>query len=308
MMRRWTGIALVGAALGVAGGGGPARADEPRVLVLPFSGSVPDAPDGTARLTQVVARAAGLTGATVVIGQATFSDAAALAGCSDETPQCFEQLAESLRVDEVVIGEVTPAHDRRSVTITLKHFQGGRIDEKSLTVPAGSMDELVKRVAREVPRLLVSGGEPSEPAADPVPNIAPAQQADRPLPEPAQADRGRRGRIGVLPWVVMGTGVALAGAGGAFLYMAKKKQDAVDAAPIQDADDFDRLVALEDKGDRYTNVGRGLMIGGGVILAGGVAWALVKRATGSERGSEPTMALEAAPLDGGVGFAISRTW
>lgn len=306
-MRRWTGTALVAAALVVAGGG-PVRADEPRVLVLPFTGSVPDAPDGTARLTQVVARAAGLTGATVVIGQATFADAAALAGCSDETPQCFELLAQSLRVDEVVIGEVTPAADGRSVTITLKHFQEGRIDEKSLTMTAGSIDDLVKRVAREVPRLLVSGGESSEPSTDPVPSAAPAQRADRPLHDPADGDDGRRGRIGVLPWVVMGTGVALAGAGGAFLYMAKKKQDAVDGAPIHDADDFERLVDLEDKGDRYTNIGRGLLIGGGVIVAGGVAWALVKRASGSDRGSEPTMAFEAAPLDGGVGFAISRAW
>ena len=307
-MRRWTGTALVGAALVVAGGGGPARADEPRVLVLPFSGSVPDAPDGTARLTQVVARAAGLTGATVVIGQATFADAAALAGCSDETPQCFGQLAESLRVDEVVIGEVKPAADHRSVTITLKHFQEGRIDEKSLTLSAGSIDDLVKRLAREVPRLLVSGGETSEPAADPVPSAAPEQPVDRPPQEPAGGDRGRRSRIGLLPWVVMGTGAALAGAGGAFLYAAKKKQDAVDAAPIHDADDFDRLAALEDKGDRYTRIGRGLLIGGGVIVAGGVAWALVRRASGSDGGSEPTMALEATPLDGGVGFAFSRAW
>ena len=306
-MRRWTGTALVAAALVVAGGGGPAGADEPRVLVLPFSGSVPDAPDGIARLTQVVARAAGLTGAEVVIGQATFADAAALAGCGDETPQCFQQLAESLRVDEVVIGEVTPAPDRRSMTITLKHFQDGRIDEKSLTMAAGSIDDLVKRLAREAPRLLVSGEEAGEPA-DPVPGAAPAQQPARPPPEPVDGDGGRRGRIGLLPWVVMGTGVALAGAGGAFLYMAKKKQDAVDGAPIRDADDFERLVDLEDKGDSYTNIGRGLLIGGGAVLAGGVAWALYKRASGSDRGSEPTTALEAAPLDGGVGFAISRVW
>src|SRR6185503_15102959 len=162
-----------------------------------------------------------------------------------------------------------------------------RIDEKSLTMAAGSIDDLVKRLAREAPRLLVSGDETSDPGADSVPSTAPERQPAVPPPAAADGDR-RHGRIGLLPWVVMGTGVALAGAGGAFLFMAKKKQDAVDGAPIRDADDFERLVALEDKGDRYTNIGRGLLIGGGVVLAGGVAWALVKRASGSDR-SEPTM-------------------
>ncbi len=286
---------------------GAARADEPRVLVLPFSGSVPNAADGTARLTQVVARAAGLTGAEVVIGQATFADAAALAGCADETPACFKLVADSLRVDEVVIGDVKPTPDGGSVTITLKHFRQGDINEKSLTVSASSIDDLVKRVAREVPRLMVEGGEASEPPPDRIPATAPAERQPEPRPAPVEGDRGG-GRIGLLPWVVMGTGVALAGAGGGFLYLANKKQDDVDGAPIHDADDFERLVDIEDKGDRYTKIGQGLLIGGGVVLAGGVVWALVRRASGSDESSEPGIAIEAAPLDGGVGFAVSRMW
>lgn len=297
-------LALVAALLA---GGGLARADEPRVLVLPFSGSVPNAPDGTQRLTQVVARAAGLTGAEVVIGQATFADAAALAGCSEETPECFKQVADSLKVSEVVIGSVEPTADGGSVTITLKHFQNGDINEKSLTVSTGSIDDMVKRVAREVPRLMVSGGETSEtPPDDRIPSTAP--EATPTSPTPAEHDRGRPGRVGALPWVLMGTGVALAGAGGGFLYMAKKKQDDVDAAPIHDTGDFERLVDLEDKGDRYTKIGQGLLIGGGALLATGVVWALVRRASGSEESSESTLAVEAAPLDGGVGFALSRAW
>jgi hypothetical protein len=293
-------LALAGARL--------AHADEQRVLVLPFSGSVPNAPDGTQRLTQVVARAAGLTGADVVIGQATFADAAALAGCSEETPECFKQLADSLKVNEVVIGDVAPSPDGGSVTITLKHFQNGEINEKSLTVSAGSIDDMVKRVAREVPRLMVSGGETSETPPDRIPSTtAPAPQP-APSPSPERDTGGRPGRIGTLPWVLMGTGVALAGAGGGFLYMAKKKQDDVDGAPIHDADDFERLVDLEDKGDRYTKIGQGLLIGGGAILATGVVWALVRRASGSQETAEPSMAIEAAPLDDGVAFAFSRVW
>lgn len=302
---RWTCAWLVLVAA-VLTGGGLAGADEPRVLVLPFSGSVPNAPDGTQRLTQVVARAAGLTGAEVVIGQATFADAAALAGCSEETPECFKQLADSLKVNEVVIGDVAPTPDGGSVTITLKHFQNGEINEKSLTVSAGSIDDMVKRVAREVPRLMVSGGDTGDtPSDDRIPSTAPQSAPAAPPPE---RDRSRPGRVGALPWVLMGAGVALAGAGGGFLFMAKKKQDDVDAAPIHDASDFERLVDLEDKGDRYTKIGQGLLIGGGAVLATGVVWALVRRASGGDEGSEPSMAVEAAPLDGGLGFALSRAW
>jgi hypothetical protein len=302
--RARTGLAVV---LVIAASSGLARADQQRVLVLPFSGSVPNAPDGTQRLTQVVARAAGLTGAEVVIGQATFADAATLAGCSEETPECFKQLADSLKVNEVVIGDVAPSADGSSVTITLKHFQDGQINEKSLTV-SGSIDEMVKRVAREVPRLMVSGGETSETPPDRIPSTtAPAAEPAPAAPAP-ERDTGRPGRIGTFPWVLMGTGVALAGAGGGFLFMAKKKQDDVDGAPIHDADDFERLVDLEDKGDRYTKIGQGLLIGGGAVLATGVVWALVRRASGSEETSEPSMAVQAAPLDGGVGFAVWRAW
>lgn len=303
----WRRAGLVAVATALLGAG-PAAADEPRVLVLPFSGSVPNAPNGTARLTQVVARAAGLTGAEVVIGQATFADAAALAGCSEETPACFKQVADSLRVDEVVIGAVAPTPDGGSVTITLKHYQGGEIREKSLTVSAGSIDDMVKRVAREVPRLMVSGDETSEPPPDRIPATSPEQRPSEPAPQRDTGGGARRGRIGLLPWVVMGAGVALAGAGGGFLYVAKKRQDEVDGAPIHDADDFDRLVDLEDQGDRYTKIGQGLLIGGGVVLAGGVVWALYRRASGADREPEPAMALDASPLEGGVAFSLSGDW
>lgn len=304
--RRSIRLAVIATALVAAAG--PARADEPRVLVLPFSGSVPNAPDGPARLTQVVARAAGLTGAEVVMGQATFADAAALAGCSEETPQCFKQLADSLRVNEVVIGDVSPTADGASVVITLKHFQGGEIHEKSLTVSAGAMDDMVKRVAREVPRLMVEGGETSETPPDRIPTSEPQRPVER-EPAPVESDRGGGGgRVGALPWVLMGTGVALAGAGGGFLFMAKKKQDDVDAAPIHDGDDFERLVDLEDKGERYTKIGQGLLIGGGALVATGVVWALVRKASGSDEPSEMAVTLDAVPLERGVGFAFSRAW
>ncbi|HEU5056908.1 MAG TPA: hypothetical protein VFU21_10305 [Kofleriaceae bacterium] len=306
MTARRLSTGLLAAAVLLAGG--VARADEPRVLVLPFSGSVPNAPDGTTRLTQVVARAAGLTGAEVVMGQATFADAAALAGCSEETPDCFKLLADSLRVDEVVIGDVTPTADGGSVTITLKHFQQGSVDEKSLTVSAGSIDEMVKRVAREVPRLMVPGGDTSEPPPDRIPTTAPEREPVDARPAPVDRDDDRPGRVGAMPWFLMGTGVALAAAGGGFLYAARKKQDDVDGAPIHDADDFERLVDLEDKGERYQRIGQGLLIGGGVLVAGGVVWALVRRASGSGEASEPTMALDAAPLEGGAGFVLSGAW
>jgi hypothetical protein len=289
-------------------GARPALADEPRVLVLPFSGSVPGTPDGPARLTQVVARSAGLTGADVVMGQATFADAAALAGCAEETPECFSQVAASLKVDQVVIGDVQPTSDGRSVAITLKIFQDGAIREKAVTLPATSMDDLVKRLAREAPALFVPGDETSAPPPEPAPG--PELTPDpRPAPAPERPASSSRPRTGALPWILVASGAAIAGAGGGFLFAAGKKQDEVDGAPISDADDFERLAALEDKGDNYTKIGNGLLIAGSAVLVTGAVLVVMRGMAGGDDEPETSaVSVGATPIEGGFGIAVARPW
>jgi hypothetical protein len=289
-----------------------ARADDKRILVLPFSGSVPGTPDGPARLTKVVARAAGLTGGDVVMGQATFADATTLVGCSTETADCFAQLAASMGVQEVVIGDVQPVPGGTDVAITMKFFQNGEVRDASLKLPAGDMDKLVARRAREASKLFVPDGEeaPPPPAEPPPPAPAPTP-APTPLTSAPPRDDGGGARhgIGVLPWVLVGSGVVLAGAGGAFLYLGGKRQDDVDGAPIHDADDFDRLVELEDEGDRYFKIGTGLAIAGGAVMATGAVLAIVRRMRDhGDGGGEQESAVSVGVVPAGDGLGVGLSW
>ncbi len=307
-MRRGAGRrAAIAAALAMVLAPAVARAEEKRILVLPFSGSVPGAPDGPARLTKVVARAAGLTGGEVVMGQATFADATTLVGCSTETPECFGQLAASLNVQEVVIGDVQPAAGGQ-VAITMKIFQGGEVRESSLTLPAADLDKLVARLAREASALFVpDGAAPPEPEpAEPVAVVPPPAAESTPAPVPRDDGGGARRGIGLLPWVLIGGGVALAAGGGAVLYLGGKRQDDVDGAPIHDADDFDRLVELEDEGDRYLTIGAGLAIAGGAVAATGVVLAILRARSGGDDGeTSSSVSVGLAPAPGGVGISVS---
>jgi hypothetical protein len=271
---------------------------------------VPGAPNGPARLTQVIARAAGLTGADVIMGKATFADASALAGCSGETPECFGLLAGSVHVDQVVIGSVEPSGDGTGVMISLKVFEDGSIEEKSLSFPTTDIEELVKRLAREAPGLFVAGATgttpppETEPKPAPEPDPEPARQPD-PEPPVDRDDGFSFGRVGALPWVVTVAGVAAAGVGTGLLYMGRSRQDEVDSAPISSVDDFERLRELEDEGDRYLKIGSGVAIGGGVLFVAGVILVISGGMSDSDESERSSLSLAPMPVDGGLGFAVT---
>lgn len=275
-----------------------ARADELRVLVLPFTGEVPGAADGADRFTKVTARAAGLTGATVVEGQASFDDAATLAGCSEQTAECLGQIAAALRADKVVLGHVSASADGKSVIVALKVFESGALSEKTLTFPQEGIDKLVQRMAREASNLFVPGEEPPPHVEEPAP--APAA-APAPAPPPVEREEPSRGRV--LPWIVLGAGAALGATGGVFFYLGRDRQKQVDRAPTSDVDDFERLVELEDEGERYTLLGVGLMAAGGAAIAAGVVLFLIG---GGDDDDASATALAPLAVDGGVG--LSFTW
>lgn len=290
-----------------------------RILVLPFAGEVPGHPDGASRLTDVAARAAGLTGGEVVRGQATFADATTLVGCSDETAECFGQLAASMSVDQIVIGNVESVADSTDVTVTMKWYENGEVHETSLTLPATDIDTLVARMAREASVLFVPGGaapeptEPEQPTEPGPPKVAEDESEPQPLPQPLVADPGPRrdrsamSRIGTAPWLVAATGVVLVGAGAGFWMLSGKRQDEVDEARLSSVSDFERVAELEDEGARYALIGNGLAIAGGVVLTSGVVWAVMRSMSDddSSRGMAQTVQLGAAPMAGGMGLSLT---
>jgi hypothetical protein len=253
-------------------------------------------------------RAAGLAGADVTVGQVTFEDTAALAGCSEPGAECFRLVADSLRLDQIVMGSVEPSTDGTStVVVTLRLFRDGEITEKAYTLDATDVETIVQGLAREVPSLFVgvSTERPPDLDRDRDRDQPPPPPPPPPAPPPVDERGWSAGNVGAGAWLLTGGGVLLAGAGVVFLAMAQAKQDEVDSAPIDTPDDFDRLVALEDEGERLTLIGNGLMIGGGAALLVGGILVIVQGFPDEEE--KPAVTIAPIPLRGGAGLTLEVT-
>jgi hypothetical protein len=249
-------------ALLVLGPGARAGAAKRRVLVFPLTGAIPGDPgDGLERFTQVIARAAGLAGADVIVGSTSFDDAAALAGCGTADAACLGQVAAALSADEVVVGQVAPAAGGAGAVVTVQLFRAGAVDERTVTLHGPDVDAMETQLAREAPPWFVGPSSITPPPDD---KITPPPPDEPPPPPP-----GKRGfaRVGTGWWVLAGAGVALAAGGGYFLMEGQSRQDEIDAAPTRTAQDLERLRELEDEGERDMKIGGGLLIGGGVLFA-----------------------------------------
>ena len=313
-------IAAIAATLmGLAILASPAAAKPRKVLVLPFEGALGGkAPsNGLERLTAVVARSAGLTGATVRVGQASFSDTAALVGCGTEEADCLGQVAKSLGVDQVITGSVETGADGSSVIVNLKFFKDGETRDERLELPAPSFDAVLEGVARDVPDLFVSAPErrpdaratdTAAPAAGSPDTPATANPIETPPPvaiaPPPQRDSGGFDvrRVGIVAWGTAGVGLVAAGAGGVFLALARDRQQQVDDAPVSSGADLERLEELEDEGARFTTLGNGLLIGGGGLLAAGAVLIAIQGLSGS---AEDRPIVSIGPLGDGAGIHLT---
>jgi hypothetical protein len=313
-------IALLVTAAIAASGAGSAGAEPPaKVLVLPFDGDLDRVtswgrapPDGLERLTAVVARSAGITGAEVSTGQASYADTADLMGCGTVASECLSKIAEGLGVDQVVTGAVEASDDGRRVTVSLRFYKDGEVHEKTLEIASPSFEAVVQGLARDAPDLFVGAPERA-PEREPEPEPAPAANP-RPEPIPATAlappppverDTGfGAGRVGVLAWSVAGLGVAAAGGGAVFLWMARDRQQQVDGAPTASAADLDRLEGIEEEGERFTRFGNALLIGGSAALVVGSALIVYQ---GLANGGRDRSSLAVAPalVPGGAGINLS---
>ena len=294
-----------------------AQAAGKRVLVFQLDGSVPNDPGkGVARLTKVVARAAGLTGAEVIEGQASFEDTTAVAGCESPDAPCFAKMAKALKVDYVVQGTIEPSSDGKTVAVALKLYKDGEVTSHTIELDVGPIDAMVEALAREAPALFVGPSarpKETEPTPAPTPTPTPEAHETRPSPTPVPApapqradEEGGGGGVSAVSWVIAGAGVLLLGGAGAAFYLAKQKQDEVDKAPTGTPGDFDKLVDLEDQGEQLTRIGDGLLIGGGaaLLIGGGL---ILYQGLSSDDKEERSVSIAPVPLRGGVGLTFQLT-
>jgi hypothetical protein len=287
-------IRLICVAILVMAAAGSAAAEARRVLVFPVGEGEP-----ASRFTKVIARAAGLTGAEVTIGGASFDDTAALAGCADQEVDCMKAVAASLGADEVVVGTF------QTGSVALRRYHQGQITTHTVAV-TGTEDEMVAQLARDVAPIFVGSTpvpekEPDPPKKPDPPPVIIKKPIEKPLPPPVVEKRG----VSAAWWIVAGGGVALLAGGGYFLLQAGSTQDEVDAAPTNTVMDLDRLAALEDEGATQATIGSVLAISGGALLVvGGIA--IVLQATGGTPAPERTGSITITPaiLRGGAAVTL----
>jgi hypothetical protein len=108
-----------------------------------------------------------------------------------------------------------------------------------------------------------------------------------PTPASLPADHGRRAsRVNVWPWVTIGVGVAVVGAGGLFAVVSRNKYD-----DAERAGDGASTVDFQRDGDRYTDFANVGFVAGGLIIAGGVTWLLLHPAAVESKTTRPRVSL-----------------
>jgi hypothetical protein len=305
----WKRIAAAAVAFAALGVSAASAQEQPtRVLVIGLTGSVPERPDSNHAFTRAVSRVAAVGGAEVIDAEASLADASALVGCAPDAEGCLDDIAEALGVEEILFGHVEPADDG-GVTVSLTYHRIGDTREREFVVPAGSIAEQSRAVAREAASLL-SGEtvapapverEP-EPAPVPAPVVEPAPIV-QPSPPRERDEPGLFGRVRTRSWIALGGGAVLTGTGAVFLALAGSRQGEIDDAPADTPEDFRRLVDLEDEADRYAMAGNVLAVAGGAILVTGVVlFVLDARSSPEDRGGT---SIAIVPHEGGAGLSVS---
>lgn len=229
-----------------------AEAAPRRVLVLPLDGNAEPALRG--KLNLAIQKVARKSSANVSVGDTTFSETAAAVGCDPASPECAETVRSTLGVDELVWGTATWTNGQTNLVV---RRTVAKAPMRSATVLLGPQDSSEKADTSLAP---LFGGEatatePSEPAI-----TAPVG------PEAPPFDNRKRT-----------TGIIITSAGGVVLLIGlalwsnkSSVQRDIDAAPTDDAADFERLEELESRAFKYAMTGNVMVLAGlGVAAYGG---------------------------------------
>jgi tetratricopeptide (TPR) repeat protein len=113
-----------------------------------------------------------------------------------------------------------------------------------------------------------------------------------------ERDRGVRGWI---PWALAGAGVAVVAAGAVTASMSDSWHDEAVREPIQA-----EAVRLQDKAESLASTGTILLVGGGIVAAGGVVWGVIEWRRGKrvETPRPGSARLQLAPAYVGVEWTL----
>ena len=287
-------------------GAGYSHADEgaltgQKVIVVPLGGTVPNVSSSvTAKMSEHVLSAMKDAGANARMAQSSLEDLLMLNGCTFEQDACLRNVAGTLGVDAMFVGEISGTDDS-DTHLTLRRIpRKGDADTHEIALTATDEDALVEELAKEVGELY----PPPAPApVDPPPE---EKRDDIITPPPVGGENGggfSLGNVKTYTWVVTGAGVMAAAAGGVFLISASGKQSDIDDHPTTTLDDLKALQELEDDARTQFLVGDVLLIAGAVTAAVGVGLIVVQ---GRGRTEERQVVVSPMITRGGTG--LSLTW
>lgn len=256
-----------------------AHAGPRNVLVLRAEGTA-DVASRTSVDSHVLRIARHLDG-KIDAGDITLTDAAAAAGCNAADAACKDEILMTFAVDEIVTTTVTSA-GQGQINVTVRRLTKGSAPRTAqATIPTGRAPEA--KLDSEIGPLFGMAStapivdktpkqaEPPPPAVTtaPFPDTTPIartepvgpMQSPTPMPPEGRAPDRRLHKIG------MGVGGGLALLGILMWSGASGKQQEIDAAPTNTADDFARLQQLEKDADGLAGGGNLFFIGG-ALLAG----------------------------------------
>jgi len=266
-----------------------ARADSSVVFPLSATGKLPAAlGKAPEKMTDALARAIDAD-----VGAAPIEDAAGLLGCDPEATTCIEAVSRSVKATRIVFGSIT-ADAGGGVKVTLTRFDPGPDrQQRTFELSSRSADALAEELVR-VSAPLFGGEEAPDPRPDPV--VVP------PKDDPPKVD-APAGSISNTTWAVLGGGAIATTFGVVFLVQASSIADDVRAAPRDTPQDFERLTALEDKGQLRQRLGIAFTAFGVVGLGYGVYRLL------QERKAHPVdrtaLRVTPVPLDGGAALVLT---
>jgi hypothetical protein len=270
-------------------------AAETSVMVFPLSaGKLPAAlGKAPAKLTAALAKSIDAEVANVPI-----EDAAGLLDCDPEATSCLEAVSKSVKAKRIVFGSMR-TDEEGVVKVTVTRFDPGPDrQQRTFDLVSTTADSMAEELARVAGPLF---GKRATAVGD-KPDPDPIEKPEEPIRSDGPSEP--HGTISSTTWGIVGGGVLVTGVGVGFLLSSSGLADQVRAFPEpKTPTDFNRLHALEDKGQTRQRIGIVLTAVGGVGLAYGVYRLVTER---SARPSESTaMRITPVPIEDGAALVLT---
>jgi len=227
----------------------------------------------------------------------SFSDLQLAVGCLGETNECFSAIAAQLGVQAMVLTNVQVLGTETIVTVSF-------VDTREAAAPG----QVVRRASGEgaeqeildaIEGMLRELFDLPEPEPPPEILMAPSVPAVR---DPQPRDQAPTGSsFPIVPVIVMGAGVAIAGTGAIFGLLASGSESDYESAPTTTAADVDHALDLQSTAESQAMMANILLAVGAGTIATGIVLLFVM-----DSGDEESP-VAVAPVVGPGAFGLSIT-